>query len=74
MPARAVVKRLEARTVEIVMASRGDADPGRQRPFGEADLVPADGTLNETDAEWRYAACPLKPIAEAKLDVQDTVS
>jgi streptomycin 6-kinase len=28
------------------VASQGDADPGRRRPVGEADLVPADGTLS----------------------------
>ena len=42
-------ERLEATTVEIVMASHGDADPGCRRPVGEADLVPADGTLT---ARW----------------------
>jgi hypothetical protein len=55
MPARAVVERLEATTVEIVMGSRGDADTGRRSPVDEAELVPADGTLNENDAERRYA-------------------
>jgi hypothetical protein len=40
--ARAAVKRLNATTVEIVLASQGDAYPGRRRPGGEADLVPAD--------------------------------
>jgi hypothetical protein len=49
------VERLEATTVEIVMGSRGDADTGRRSPVDEAELVPADGTLNENDAERRYA-------------------
>jgi hypothetical protein len=59
MPAQAAVERLNATTVEIVMASQGDAEPGRRRPVGEADLTPDDGTLNENNAERRYAACPL---------------
>ena len=39
MPERAVVERLDATTVEIVIASQGDADPESRRPGGEADLV-----------------------------------
>jgi len=50
MPARAVVERLEATTVEIVMGSRGDADTGRRSPVDEAELVPADRTSSATAA------------------------
>ena len=50
MPARAAVERLTATTVEIVMASQGEADPGRRRPVCKADLVRAHGTLSDQHA------------------------
>ena len=53
MPAQAAVERLNATAVQIMLASQGDAGPpGRRRPVGEADLVPADRTLTEQRARW----------------------
>ena len=53
MPAQAAVERLNATAVQIMPASQGDAGPpGRRRPVGEADLVPADRTLTEQRARW----------------------
>jgi hypothetical protein len=54
MPEQAAVERLNATAVQIMLGSQGDAGPpGRRHPVGEADLVPADGPLNENDAERR---------------------
>ena len=36
------------------MASQGDADPGRRRPVGEADLAPVDGRIIVTEPEHAF--------------------